>query len=113
HSLSLHDALPIFPTETLRERLREGIGYIASRRGMRNLLLLLAAISFANASLRTLAPVFAQDVLGGDAQTLGYLMGSAGVGAILGALYLTNSRSRETMRRIVSHAGNLRGISIV
>lgn len=101
------------PTETLRERLREGIGYIASRRGMRNLLLLLAAISFANASLRTLAPVFAQDVLGGDAQTLGYLMSSAGVGAILGALYLTNSRSRETMRRIVSHAGILLGISIV
>lgn len=99
--------------ETLRDRLREGIAYVGSRRGMRNLLLLLAAISFANASLRTLAPVFAQDVLGGDAQTLGYLMSAAGVGAILGALYLTNGRQQEILVRIVSNAGVLLGISIV
>src|SRR3546814_20635932 len=95
------------------DRLREGIRYISSRQGMRNLLLLLALISFANASLRTLAPVFAENVLHGDAKTLGYLMSAVGVGAILGALYLTNSRTVRTMVRIVSNTGILLGISIV
>ncbi|QEC52873.1 putative MFS family arabinose efflux permease [Anseongella ginsenosidimutans] len=99
--------------EDVFSRLREGVRYIASRQGMRNLLLLLAVISFANASLRTLAPVFAQDILHGDAQTLGYLMSAAGVGAITGALYLTNSRSAGTMIRIISSTGILLGISIV
>ncbi|HEY9559946.1 MAG TPA: MFS transporter [Anseongella sp.] len=99
--------------EAVMDRLREGIRYISSRQGMRNLLLLLALISFANASLRTLAPVFAENVLHGDAKTLGYLMSAAGVGAILGALYLTNSRTVRTMVRIVSNTGILLGISIV
>src|SRR3546814_14198821 len=40
-------------------------------------------------------------------------MSAAGVGAILGALYLTNSRTVRTMVRIVSNTGILLGISIV
>lgn len=99
--------------ESVMSRLREGVRYIASRKGMRNLLFLLAAISFANASLRTLAPVFAQEVLHGDAKTLGYLMSAAGVGAIIGALYLTNSRTAPVMVRIISFTGLLLGISII
>lgn len=99
--------------EAVFDRLREGVRYIGSREGMRNLLLLLAVISFANASLRTLAPVFAEDVLHGNAQTLGYLMSAAGVGAIIGALYLTGNRSAGTMVRIISNTGILLGISII
>ncbi|GAA4310787.1 MFS transporter [Compostibacter hankyongensis] len=94
-------------------RLKEGIRYVRTQRVMQSLLLLLAIVSFANASLRTLAPVFARDVLHGDANALGYLMSAAGVGAILGALFLTNSRPMPLLMRIVSFTGMLLGASMI
>ncbi|ANI89589.1 hypothetical protein A9P82_09975 [Arachidicoccus ginsenosidimutans] len=91
------------------EKLKEGIVYIKSRKVMSNLLLLLAIVSFSNASLRTLAPVFAQDVLKGNANTLGFLMTAAGVGAICGAIFLTKRKNSYMLRRIVSFTGLLLG----
>src|SRR6185437_9178481 len=55
------------------KRLKEGIQYIRANNMMRTLLALLAIVSFSNASLRTLAPIFAKDVLHGGAHTLGFL----------------------------------------
>ncbi len=94
-------------------KLLEGVHYIRDHRIMRSLLMLLAVISFSNAALRTLAPLFAKDILHGDADTLGFLMSAAGVGAIAGALFLTNRKSGGMLRRIVSFTGFLLGASIV
>lgn len=94
-------------------RLKEGIQYIKGKQIMRTLLLLLAIVSFSNASLRTLAPIFAQDVLHGDANTLGFLMSASGVGAICGALFLTKSKSTPLMQKIVSMTGILLGTGMV
>lgn len=95
------------------ERLKEGIQYVRSRKVMTNLLLLLAVISFSNASLRTLAPIFAQDVLHGNASTLGWLMSATGIGAISGALFLTKKKTTSLLRRIVSFTGFLLGIGMI
>jgi MFS family permease len=80
---------------------------------MRTLLVLLAIVSFSNASLRTLAPIFAKDVLHGGAHTLGFLMSAAGVGAISGALFLTKSKSTALLKRIVSFTGILLGVGMI
>lgn len=94
-------------------RLTEGVRYIRSKHVMASLLILLAVISFSNASLRTLAPVFAKDILHGDADTFGFLMSAAGVGAIIGALFLTGHRDAKLMRRIVQYTGFGLGISMI
>lgn len=94
-------------------RLREGIQYIKGKQIMRTLLLLLAIVSFSNASLRTLAPIFAQDVLHGDANTLGFLMSASGVGAICGALFLTKSKTTPLLQKIVSMTGILLGTGMI
>lgn len=94
-------------------KLKEGIRYISASRAMSSLLILLAVISFSNASLRTLAPVFAQDILHGNANTFGFLMSAAGVGAIIGALFLTNHRDAALLKRIVSYTGILLGASMI
>lgn len=94
-------------------KLKEGIQYVKHNHLMRSLLLLLAVVSFSNASLKTLAPVFAKDVLMGDAHTLGFLMSAAGVGAIFGALFLTKRKSTGLLKRIVSVTGILLGIGMI
>ncbi|HXR84261.1 MAG TPA: MFS transporter [Hanamia sp.] len=95
------------------KRLKEGIQYIRANNMMRTLLALLAIVSFSNASLRTLAPIFAKDVLHGGAHTLGFLMSAAGVGAISGALFLTKSKSTALLKRIVSFTGILLGVGMI
>ncbi|MGL4370231.1 MAG: MFS transporter, partial [Spirochaetota bacterium] len=69
---------------------------------IRYLLLLLSVISFLGLSYITLIPVFVKTVLGGEAHTYGLLMGSAGAGALAGALYLA---SRKNVRGLISIAG--------
>lgn len=94
-------------------KLKEGISYIRSNKMMRSLLILLAIVSFSNASVRTLAPIFAKDVLKGGANTLGFLMSAAGVGAICGALFLTKQKSTALLKRIVSFTGILLGTGMI
>jgi len=100
-------------SEKVVKRLIEGIQYIKSKHIMRTLLILLAIVSFSNASLKTLAPIFAQDVLHGDAKTLGLLMSASGVGAIMGAIFLTNSKTTPLLSRIVSFTGLLLGVGMI
>lgn len=94
-------------------KLKEGVRYVSSHQVMRALLIMLAIISFSNASFRTLAPVFAKNILHGNANTFGFLMSAAGVGAIIGAIFLTNHRSVKLLRRFVHYTGILLGISLV
>lgn len=101
-------------TETnVIKRLHEGIQYISKNQVMKSLLILLAIVSFSNASLRTLAPIFAKDVLHGGAHTLGFLMSAAGVGAICGALFLTKKKSTGLLKKIVSFTGILLGAAMI
>lgn len=106
---------PVVVSEATKvlQKLKEGILYIKGRRFMRALLLLLAIVSFSNASLRTLAPIFAKNILHGNANTFGFLMSAAGVGAIIGALFLTNHHNGKLLKRIVSVTGITLGISMI
>jgi MFS family permease len=48
-----------------------------------------------------LMPVFAKDILHGDSRTLGFLMGSVGLGAFVGALYLAQRKSVRGLENVV------------
>lgn len=79
--------------EGVLTRLRAGFGYAWNHRAIRMLLLLLTTTSIASMPFYTLMPVFAEDVLQGDARTLGFLMSATGVGALAGALFLASRRA--------------------
>ena len=63
------------------------------------------AISGTIGTYSTLMPVFAKDVFGGGARTLGILLSSAGSGALLAALYLASRHTTRGLDRVILIAG--------
>ena len=63
-----------------------GLGYAASNRPVRTLLLLSALIEMFGFSFVVILPVFARDILNVGASGLGFLMAAAGAGALLGSI---------------------------
>jgi len=72
--------------------LREGIAYTFRNRPVRDLLTLVAVLSLFGMPY-SLLPVFARDVLHGDANDLGLLMGAGGLGALAATLQIAARRS--------------------
>ncbi|MCX7626543.1 MAG: MFS transporter [Candidatus Sumerlaeaceae bacterium] len=79
-------SLPRMKTQTVESSLADGLDYLLGRRHLLNLILLAGLISFIALPYLVIMPAVAKDALGGDATTLGWLMTSVGVGAILGGL---------------------------
>lgn len=73
--------------------LKEGFAYTFGFPPIKFILLLLAVISLMGSSYMVLMPVFAKDVLKGGPGTLGILMSSVGVGALVATLYLASRKS--------------------
>lgn len=76
----------------LLSHLREGARYAFGFAPIRALILYMASVSFFGIPFMVILPVFAKDVLGGDATTLGQLMGASGIGALVGALMLARRK---------------------
>jgi predicted MFS family arabinose efflux permease len=64
----------------------QGFRFAMSDLPVRSTLLLLSMLSLFGLQYAVFMPIYAQDILKGDARTLGFLMSSAGVGAVIGAL---------------------------
>ncbi len=79
------------------QQLVEGLRYAWHFRSLRYLLLLLIFSSFFGLPFQALMPIFAADILKGDAQMLGFLTGALGAGALSGALFLA---SRKELMRV-------------
>jgi MFS family permease len=65
------------------------------------------------ASYQVLMPVYAKVILRGDSHTFGFLMGAAGAGALLGAVYLASRESVIKLGRIIPAATALLSCGLV
>jgi MFS family permease len=93
--------------------LKEGVNYAFSNKLIRSILLLTGIMSMMGMSYVVLMPVFAKDVLRGDANTLGFLMGSTGLGALIGALFLASRKGTKGLNGIVFLTTNIFGIGLI
>jgi MFS family permease len=75
------------------EGFKEGIKYAYHFKPIRVLLLLIGLVSLVGMPYTVLMPVFAKDILKGNAHTLGFLFGAVGSGALIGAIYLASRKS--------------------
>ncbi len=73
--------------------LWEGLVYAFGFAPIRALLLMVAIISLMAMSQSVLMPIYANQVMGGEERMLGILLGAAGLGALLGGIYLTTRTS--------------------
>ena len=86
---------------SFRAATGEAWGYIRASVPLRSILLLVATFSVFGASFAVLMPVFAKDVLGGDAASFGTLMAFNGGGALAGGLTLASVGKRFRPRTLV------------
>lgn len=90
-----------------------GVSYVAHAAPIRSLLVLMAVASLAGMPYNVLMPEIAAGVLGGDADVLGLLMTSTGVGALLGAAWLATRHGLRGLRRLVHVGAVTFGVGLV
>ena len=93
--------------------IRDGFAYAFGFAPIRDLLFVLAVVSLVGIPYVVLFPIFARDVLAGDAATLGLLTSCAGLGALSGALTLASRRTVRGLGRVIAMATALFGMSLV
>jgi MFS family permease len=87
------------------ERLRAGWHYAANTPAVRAPLILVATTAMFGFAGSMLAPVFARDVFGGNAGTLGFLFAAVGAGALVGAGLLSNLTAVDKLARWITRGG--------
>ncbi|MFA3782447.1 MFS transporter [Melioribacteraceae bacterium 4301-Me] len=95
------------------EGLKEGFKYTFSFTPTKYLILLVALVSLTGMPYVVLMPVFAKNILHGGPNTLGFLMGSIGAGALLGALLLASKKSVLGLGRIVLYTTFSFGVTLI
>ncbi len=100
------------PVPVLQE-LKEGYRYTFGFPPIRYIILLVGLASLMGMPYMVLMPVFARDILHGGPHTLGFLMGTAGVGALIGALYLASRRTVLGLGRLIVFSSSTFGIGLI
>ncbi len=100
-------------SSSLRNELAVAARYAWNARPIRLFLALVALISLTASPYTVLMPIFARDVFGGDAHTLGFLVGSAGLGAVIGTAFLTTRPDVFGLSKLVPHTSAAAGVALM
>jgi len=82
------------PRERLNRAMVSGARYIANSPSIRIVLIRTLVTGLIGGSVSALMPLVARDLLHGGAQTYGIMLGAFGMGAVIGALNITEVRKR-------------------
>lgn len=104
---------PRRPHAGLWASLGEGLRYTRQLAPARWLLPVLAIVSFTITPYQALMPIFAAEVFAGGADTLGFLMGAAGIGGVLGLLCLAARQQLQGLTRWIVAGGTVAGTAMV
>jgi len=107
-------APPVYKTngKNILQEFKEGLKYTFDSLPMRNILVFLSITSLIGMSFPVLMPIFAKEILNGNAQTLGFLMSASGVGALTGALCLAGKKSFVGLEKWIFAASLMFGFGL-
>ncbi|HEY3803605.1 MAG TPA: MFS transporter [Kofleriaceae bacterium] len=91
----------------------DGLRYAMTNPLLRSVLLLFAGISVLGGAYIVLMPLVAGSTLAGGPDTLGILMAAAGLGALIGALYLAYRETTVGLPNVIGYATTLLGLGLV
>jgi MFS family permease len=92
------------PATSIGRSLVEGCRYAIATAPIRDVLILLGVVGVMGMPYMTLMPVFAAQVHGRGADTLGIMFGAVGLGALVGALFLAQRRSIIGLGQVIVSA---------
>lgn len=95
------------------QSLKDGFQYAFGFPPIRALIVIVGLLSLFGMPFTVLLPVFARDILHGGANTLGYLMGASGFGALSGALFLAQRKSVEGLGKVIIFTMLLFGLALI
>ncbi|MBV8632029.1 MAG: MFS transporter, partial [Silvibacterium sp.] len=99
--------------DSMLAQMREGWQYVSTFIPVRSILTLFALVSLMGMPYVVLMPVFAAQVLHGGPHTLGFLMGAAGIGALISALSLVLRKSVRGLLKMIPIAGAMFGAGLI
>ncbi|WP_017936880.1 MFS transporter [Zestomonas thermotolerans] len=97
---------------SLRNVFGEGLAYALGEPRIRGLMLGVVMVNLSASNYVVLLPVFAKDIFAGDATTLGWLWGAAGLGSLLSTLLLANYRSPAALPRLILGSATACGLAM-
>jgi MFS family permease len=95
------------------QQLAAGFRYAYGFLPTRSALLLLSAVSFSIQPYQSLAPYFARDVFHGGSETLGWLIGAGGFGAVSGMVYLAMKPSVRGLLTLIPFTAAGSGAALI
>src|SRR5208283_2082225 len=101
------------PGESPLADVVEGFRFVIHNLPVRAILMLLGVVSLTGMPYTVLMPIFADRILHGGARTLGWLMGCAGGGALMGALRLASRTELRGLNRWLPVASFAFGATLI
>lgn len=95
------------------QRIKEGFTYAFGFPPIRAILLHAAIISLFGIQYTVLVPIFAEKIIGGGAETLGFLMAASGIGALAGGIYLATRKTIAGLGKVIVLAASILGIGLM
>ena len=111
--LRIESRPPERATGSMGQVFREGVAYVWHTWPVRTLILTLATVNLTASAYAVLLPVFARDVFGGDAGTIGVIWGAAGCGAFLGTVFLAHQRGHGSLGQAVFIGSAVSAVSVM
>jgi MFS family permease len=101
------------PTGSPFQNFIQGFRFAMSDLPIRSSLLLLSLLSLLGLQYSVFLPIFAVDILHRGAKGFGVLMSTAGIGAVLGALYFAGRTTYQGLARWIAGTSLLCGVCLV
>jgi MFS family permease len=95
------------------QKIQEGFVYAFSFPPIRAILLLSSLVSLMGLQNTILVPIFAEKILAGNAETLGFLMAASGLGALSGGIYLVTRRTILGLGKLIAIAPAILGVGLI
>ncbi|WP_156843056.1 MFS transporter [Novosphingobium aquimarinum] len=101
------------PPERVDRAIVGGLRFAVHSPPIRTALLRVLGFGLSTATASALAPLVAKDLLDGNAATFGILLGAQGVGAVIGALFVSRIREKIGVERAIKLCAIGTGLSLV
>jgi MFS family permease len=95
------------------QSIKDGFDYAFSFLPIRLVLLLIIVFSLMIMPYSSLMPIFAIEILKGDAHTLGFLLASSGIGSLIGGIYMIWRKSIIGLEKVIAFSLFISGSGLI